>query len=175
MSEQAAPYKSIRIKCGCPEPMKVEEKFGISMVGDVCPKCQVRMSVVNDPEPQEAPPAPPTAPEAPLPVGQTSDEKTMAMLCHLVGFFFGIVGAVILWVIKKDSSKFVDDQGKEAINFQISILIYMMISAVLCVILIGFLLLPVVGLLDIIFSIIAMVRANSGVAYRYPLTIRMIK
>jgi uncharacterized Tic20 family protein len=79
---------------------------------------------------------------------------------------------LIIWQIKKDDYPFVDEQGKEAFNFQLSILIYF---AVLCITCIGAVLLPVLIVLDVIFLLIAAINANEGNHYRYPLTIRFIK
>jgi uncharacterized Tic20 family protein len=70
---------------------------------------------------------------------------------------------------------FVDDQGKEALNFQITVFGAAVISFFLMFILIGFLLIFVVGLGALVLTIIAAIKANEGVAYRYPLTIRLIK
>ena len=111
----------------------------------------------------------------------SKDERNWAMFIHLsglVGYFipFGnIIAPFILWMMKKDQSSFIDDQGKEAINFQITITIYAVISAVLILLLIGIALIFVVGLLALIFIIIAAIKANEGVYYRYPLTLRLVK
>ncbi len=105
-----------------------------------------------------------------------------AMFCHLAGlcafvlpFVGNVVGPLILWQIKKDEYPFVDEQGKEAVNFQISMTIYGLISAALSFICIGFFLLAAVGVVDLVFLLIAAVKANNGFHYRYPLTIRFIK
>ena len=105
-----------------------------------------------------------------------------AMFCHLAGlcafvipFVGNIVGPLILWQIKKDEYPFVGEQGKEAVNFQISMTIYGLISAVLSFVCIGFFLLAAVGVVDLVFLLIAAVKANNGQHYRYPLTIRFIK
>jgi len=118
----------------------------------------------------------------PPPTGPDQDSRRWAMITHLsaliayVGVPFGhIAGPLILWIIKKDRSPFIDDQGKEAVNFQISMTIYALISAALTLVLIGFVLLAILVVLDIILIIIAAVQANSGQAYRYPLTIRFLK
>jgi uncharacterized Tic20 family protein len=102
----------------------------------------------------------------------TQDDKTMGMLCHLLGIFTGFLGPLIVWLIKKDTSPFVNDQGKEALNFQLVCLI-----AILPCFL-GFCLAPfliiALQIFRITFSIIGTVNANKGIAYRYPLTWRMI-
>jgi len=109
-----------------------------------------------------------------------SDERMWAMFCHLstlAGYvmpFGNIVGPLVVWMIKKDEYPLVDDQGKEALNFQISITIWMIISLLLCFLLVGIPILIGLGIFDLIVTIIAAVQANSGNYYRYPLTIRFI-
>ncbi len=111
------------------------------------------------------------------------DERTWAMLAHLSGLLgysvlpaFGhILGPLIIWLVKKDQSWFIEDQAKEALNFQISMSIYALISGVLVVVLVGFLLLGIIYVLGIILIIIAALKANNGEQYRYPFTIRFIK
>lgn len=111
----------------------------------------------------------------------TQEDRTWGMLSHLAGFAFfvfpfgNIVGPLIIWLIKKDQSWFVNDQGKEAINFQISYSIYGIIAAALIFLLIGILLVPVVAIAWLILMILAGVKANNGEVYRYPLTIRLLK
>ncbi|MFC7391435.1 DUF4870 domain-containing protein [Scopulibacillus cellulosilyticus] len=110
------------------------------------------------------------------------NETTAALFVHLSAFstFIGIpfgnlIGPLVLWLIFRNQSGLVDENGKEAVNFQISFMIYFIISGILCLILIGFLLLAVAGVLWFIYVIIATVRAGEGKVYRYPLTIRFIK
>ena len=111
----------------------------------------------------------------------SKDEKNWAMLCHFSSFaglifpFGNILAPLIIWLIKKEEMSFVEDQGKEVINFQISMTIYLLISAILCVILIG---IPIViGLVIFCFiiTIIAAISANDGTPYRYPINLRLIK
>jgi uncharacterized Tic20 family protein len=104
------------------------------------------------------------------------------MLCHIAGLAWlivpaigGIIGSLIVWQIKKDLSPFVDQNGKEALNFQISMLIYAIVAALLIMACVGKFLLPLVGIADVVFAIIAAVKDANGQAYRYPLTIRFIK
>ena len=117
----------------------------------------------------------------PKPQGEgSSDERTWAMFCHLSTFsgyvipFGNILGPLIIWLIKKDQYSLVDDQGKEALNFQISVLLYFFISAVLCLVVVGFLMLIAVAVFDLVMTVIATIRANAGERYRYPLTIRFV-
>ena len=103
-----------------------------------------------------------------------AEDRTMAMLSHLLGIFASFVGPLIIWLIKKDSNPFVDDQGKEALNFQITVLIAYLAATVLSFLLIGLLIGPAVFVLSVVFGVIAATKANSGVAYRYPLNIRLV-
>ena len=109
------------------------------------------------------------------------DQNMWAMLCHLTalaGFiipFGNIIGPLVIWMVKKDEFPLVDDQGKESLNFQISMTIYYIVSAILIIVLIGILMLIGLAVFSLIMIIIAMVKANDGVAYRYPLCIRFIK
>ncbi len=115
----------------------------------------------------------PTPPSLPSPA--TSDEKTLGIVMHvlcLVGF--PILGPLIIWLIKKDQSPYIDQQGRELLNFQISFLIYAFVSFLLCFILIGIPLLFAIGIGTIILTIIGIVRASEGNIYRFPLTIRML-
>jgi uncharacterized Tic20 family protein len=122
------------------------------------------------------PPGPPAANQGPPVLDMPSkDECTMAMLGHILGIVLGFIGPLIIWLIKKDQSKFVDDQGKEALNFQLTILIAMAVSGALICVFIGIVLFVAVWIADIVFCIIGGLKANSGVAYRYPMNIRMIK
>ncbi len=123
-----------------------------------------------------------TPPQGPtVPPTTNRDQNMWAMFCHLsalAGFvipFGNILGPLVVWLMKKDVYPLVDDQGKEALNFQISMTIYLIVSAVLILILIGIVLLIGLAIFEIIVIIMAMVKANDGVAYRYPLNIRFIK
>jgi len=128
------------------------------------------------PEAQAPPPKPDGTPN--------SDERQWALLAHLSGLIASLfsvgglafLGPLIVWLIKKDQSAFVGDQAKEALNFQIAVTIAVWVSvaigAATCGV--GFLLLPIIGIGALIYSIIAAMEANKGVAYRYPYTIRLI-
>lgn len=100
-----------------------------------------------------------------------------AMFCHLAALFAHILGPIIVWLIKKDESTFVDAHGKEAVNFQITMLIWMMVAFALTVATCGVLFpLPmIVAIADLVMCIMAGVAANRGEMYRYPMTIRFIK
>ena len=109
-------------------------------------------------------------------------ERTWAMFAHLSSFLgytciplANIIAPLIIWQVKKDDMPFASDQGKECLNFQISMLIYVIISAILIIILIGVAFLVILYVMNIILTIIAAIKANEGVTYRYPLTMRFIK
>ncbi len=115
----------------------------------------------------------PVAPVA-APAMITPDDKSMAMLAHLLTLVAGFLGPLIIWLIKKDQSPYVDHHGKEALNFQISMFVYWLCALLAMIVLIGFLLIPVLLVLQVLFPIIAAVAANRGEYYRYPMTIRFI-
>lgn len=112
----------------------------------------------------------------------SADARKWAMFCHLaalvgllgngIGF---VLGPLIVWQIKKDEDPFIDEQGKESVNFQLTMFIAAIISGILMLVLIGFLLIAIVAALMIIFPIIGAIKANEGEHFRYPLTIRFIK
>jgi uncharacterized protein len=114
--------------------------------------------------------------------GQLSNnERTWGMLCHLsalAGFvvpFGHIIGPVVVWLVKKDEFPFVDDQGKEALNFQITVTIASLVAGFSILLLIGILLLPAVLLFALVMTIIGAIKASNGEWFRYPLTIRFVK
>ncbi len=111
------------------------------------------------------------------PVAQSpsTDERNLAMLAHLLGIVSGFVGALIIWLIKKDQSAFVDEQGKEALNFQITVMIAFVGSWILMFVLIGMLLMPLVLLGNLVFCILAAVAVSKGEHYKYPFAIRLLK
>jgi uncharacterized protein len=108
------------------------------------------------------------------------DNRTWGMLAHLSTFagyavpLGNIIGPLVILLIKKDQMSFVEANAKEALNFQISILIYIVISVILAFFFIGFLTLFAVIICDLIFTIVAAVKANEGVVYRYPLSIKFV-
>ncbi|HSX63196.1 MAG TPA: DUF4870 domain-containing protein [Pseudoxanthomonas sp.] len=126
----------------------------------------------------------------PPPSGEpTAEEKQWAMFAHLsaltalfTGGLGGVVGPLIIWLIKKDTLPFVNDQGKEALNFNITVLIAIVIlsivGTILLVVLIGFLFFLLAGVVAVawlVLTIIGTIKASNGEAYRYPLTLRLIK
>ena len=103
------------------------------------------------------------------------DARMWAMLCHLLAIFTGFIAPLIIWLVKKEEDPFIDNQGKEALNFQITVAIAMVVSWLLTAICIGVFLLFAVSIVDLIFCIMGTVKANKGIAYRYPVSIRFIK
>lgn len=110
-----------------------------------------------------------------------NQENNWAMFCHLGGLcgyfipFGNIIVPLVLWLIKRDEYSAVNYHGKEAINFNISISIYALISALLCLLLIGFVFLFALAIFQIAFIIVATIEASKGNLYHYPVTIRFIK
>ena len=108
--------------------------------------------------------------------------RSWCVACHLsalAGFVVPalghILGPLIVWLIKRADSPEIDAHGKEALNFQISMLIYNVIAAVFCLVLIGFFFLAVLWVLNAVFVIVASIQASDGKFYRYPMTIRFIQ
>ena len=113
--------------------------------------------------------------------------NTMAMCCHLASFagYFGngigcVVGPLIVWLIKKDEMPAVDEHGKEALNFNLSVLIYSLISVGLVILTFGLFLVIAIpfwialAILHFVCTILAAIKANNGEFYRYPFTMRLI-
>ena len=105
----------------------------------------------------------------------SKDECNLAMLAHLLGIFTSFVGALIIWLVKKDDSAFIASEAREALNFQITIALGWVIAAMLTLILVGFLMYPLLVLANLIFCILAAVSASKGKTYRYPLTLRLVR
>lgn len=114
-------------------------------------------------------------------VDATSDQRTYALLMHmsllanLVTGGLGIVVALVMWLIKKGDSPFIDDHGREAINFQITMIGYIVVALALgFIICVFWLLIPVIQVLGLVGMILAAIAANRGEYFRYPATIRLI-
>ncbi|MGD8536246.1 MAG: DUF4870 domain-containing protein [Candidatus Aminicenantes bacterium] len=108
-------------------------------------------------------------------------ERIWGMFCHLSALavfifplFGNIFGPLIVWLVKKDESPFVDDQGKESLNFQITFTICCIFAGILTVIFIGYILLIALGIAFFILVIVAAVKANEGEEFRYPFIIRLV-
>ncbi len=156
------------------------------------------MTNMNEPpDTPQSPPPHPTEPQGPAdvspPIGSASpfdketnkDARLWAMICHLASFagvsilpgIGYVIGPLVVWLIKRNEFPFVDEQGKEAVNFQITMLIYSIAAGLLIFVCVGFVLLPAVTIVDIVFIIIAAIKTNEGQHYRYPypLIIHFIK
>lgn len=119
-----------------------------------------------------APPAGYAGAPAPL---SDSDQRMWAMLSHLGGILFSFVAPLVIWLVFKDRGRFVDEQAKEALNFQITLIIAWVVAFITMFIIIGFILMPIIGLAALIFGILAAIAANKGEAYRYPFALRLVK
>ena len=110
------------------------------------------------------------------PTAVSSDDRTMAMLAHLLGILTAFIGPLVIWLINKDKpeKQFVNDQAKEALNFQITVTIAYFVASALSIILIGLLLIPVIMIANLVLCILAGLKANEGVAYRYPFALCLI-
>ena len=135
------------------------------------------------------------SPPSPSPLqtsGPSAEERQWAMFAHLSALVGGLltaaaggwgtfVGPLIIWLVKKETMPFVDDQGKEALNFNITVGLIFLVLLVLSVVTLGIgliIAIPgwiIVSIAWLVFTIIAAIKANEGVAYRYPLTLRLIK
>ena len=146
----------------------------------------------GSPPPEQVPPtqaSPDPSPQTNQGNGISAEQRQWAMFAHLsalLGLFTGgvgcVIGPLVIWLIKKETMPFVDDQGKEALNFNITVaasaLILTVVGTILLVILVGFLFYFAVFLLGIywlVMTVIAAIKANEGVSYRYPFTVRLIK
>lgn len=111
----------------------------------------------------------------------SESERNWAMLCHLsafAGFFFpfgGIIGPLICWLSRKDESLWVDENGKATMNFQLSVLLYIVLAIPLCFILVGIPIIIFLGLLKIICIVVASIKASKGERFKYPITIPFIQ
>ncbi|GAB2516272.1 DUF4870 domain-containing protein [Lysobacter humi (ex Lee et al. 2017)] len=139
------------------------------------------MSDFNEPSSGPSVPPPHYGDAAAVGTSRTTEERQWGMFAHVAAVlglilpFGNIIGPLILWLMKKDTMPFVDDQGKEALNFQITVTIAMLIAGASMIVLIGFLLLPAVAIAALVLTVMAAIKANEGVAYRYPFTLRLIK
>ena len=142
-------------------------------------------SVVPPPPPGGVPPSPPPEPVEPVVVMPSHEERQWALFAHLsallggliTSHFFGLgclIGPLVIWLVKKDTMPFVDDQAKEALNFNITVAIAAVVCWILVFVLIGIPLVILLGLAWLVFVIIAAIKANEGERYRYPFILRFI-
>lgn len=131
----------------------------------------------NNPTPA---PDPATPPPVPAPAGPSVD-NSLAVVMHLLGFagfvfpFGNLLGPLILWLVKRTDSPLLDRTGKEVLNFQISYTIYAAVAGLLCFVLIGLVILPVLFIAWVVFMVIAAVKTGNGEEYRYPGIIRLLQ
>jgi uncharacterized Tic20 family protein len=111
----------------------------------------------------------------------TQDERTWGMLAHLTAFsgfivpFGNVIGPLVVWLVKRDQSQFVADQGREALNFNISMLLAGAVCALLVLVFIGILLGVALFIFWLTMTIVAGIKAGEGVRYRYPFALRLVK
>jgi uncharacterized Tic20 family protein len=150
----------------------------------------------NDPQQPATPPPPPpppagSDPNATVPYASqstpsgypgpytgpapTKDDQNMGLLTHILGIFTGFLGPLIIWLVKKDQSVFIDDQGKETLNFKITTLLAYLVAGALSCLFIGLFIIPVIFLLEVIFGIMGAMANSRGEAYRYPFALRLVK
>jgi hypothetical protein len=147
--------------------------------GRFCPNCGAAVPA----GPAAAPQPPPANPYSvtTTAVADPSGIRNWAMGAHLASLigiivpFGNIIGPLVIWLIKKDESPIIDREGKESLNFQISMTIYMIVAALMIFILIGIPILFVLVVLDVVLAIVAAVKASNGQPYRYPMTIRFLR
>lgn len=104
-----------------------------------------------------------------------SEDRMLAAVLYVVSLFAPIIGPLIIWLLKKDDSAFIDYHGREYFNFFISYTVYSVISGILVFLLVGIFLLWILGIMALVFTIIAAVKAYEGNEYRFPLVFRIIK
>jgi uncharacterized Tic20 family protein len=112
----------------------------------------------------------------------STSARTWNVLCHLsalsgvlLHFPGHVLGPLIVWLLKRGDSPEIDAHGKESLNFQLSMLLYTLVSGVFCLVLIGFLFIAILWVMNAVFVIIASIQASEGKFYRYPMTIRFIQ
>jgi len=137
------------------------------------------MSTPSDQIPPSSPPPPPPSPppyEPAPPVFEGNDDKNLAMLTHLSGILFSIIVPLIVWLINKDKADktYLINESKEALNFQITVLLGYVICWILTVILIGAFLHILLWILNIVFCILAAVKVSQTGTYRYPFALRLV-
>ena len=104
----------------------------------------------------------------------SANDKNIAVLTHLGGIFFGFIPGLLVWLLKKDDSPFVGEQAREALNFQITVMMAYMAAWLLAFLLVGLALLPMIYVGNIVLCILAAVAVSRGEDYRYPFALRLI-
>lgn len=124
-----------------------------------------------------ADPSPESATTPPEPAKPGRDDCNLAMLAHLLAIIGGVIAPLIIWIIKKDQSPYIEQHAREALNFQITVLIVYILLIPLTFVtcgIAGFLYIPVL-VVDIVFCIIAALAANQGQHYTYPISLRFVQ
>lgn len=101
------------------------------------------------------------------------DERIFAAAIYAISYFTAFIGPIVIWIIKKDESEFVNFHGKQYFNFLISYIIYFVVSGILAVLLIGFLFIWILGILQLVFTIVAAIKAFEGKHYEIPFLIKV--
>jgi uncharacterized protein len=104
----------------------------------------------------------------------SNEDRLIAAAIYVVSFFTALIGPLVIWVVKKNDSNFIDYHGREYLNFFISYCIYSIISFILTIVVIGFIMLAIIGVLAFIFTIIAAIKAYEGKEYRIPFVFRIL-
>lgn len=104
-----------------------------------------------------------------------NEERVLAAAIYVISFFAPVLGPLVIWLLKKDESSFIDYHGKEYFNFIVSYFVYTVISGILTLILIGFIGLWLIGILIVVFTIVAAIKAYEGTEYRIPWIFRIFK
>jgi hypothetical protein len=105
----------------------------------------------------------------------SKDSKNLAVLCHMLGLITSFLGPLILWLMKKDNDAFVEHHGREALNFQLTLLIVYLVGGLLICLHVGFFVIAAAWIGNLVFSILAASAASKGQCYQYPVCIRLIQ
>lgn len=105
----------------------------------------------------------------------SSDDRLMGTLIYVLSFFTSLIAPLIIWLIKREDSPFIDKAGKNYFNFLLSYMIWLIVASIAMFIIIGFILFPIIAILNFIFTIVAAVKAYNGEDYLPPLSIRFFK
>lgn len=109
------------------------------------------------------------------PSGVSQDDRNMALLCHILGLITNVLGPLILWLLMKDKSTFVDFHGKQAVNFQLTLILAYMASGVLVCVYIGILLVMATFAIQVIFTVLPAIKAYEGEDYVIPVAIPFLR
>lgn len=104
-----------------------------------------------------------------------SDQRMWSVFAHIGGVFVSFIVPLVILLVFKGRGAFVEDQAKEALNFQITLAIAYVVGMILTIVAIGFLIIPAAAICSVVFAIMAAIAANRGELYRYPLTLRLVK